>query len=247
VCLVAGSTYPEPVRQEVQWYLAEQLANARAIKCTRMENRDRTMASFSGALAALRYVDELTSDEESDWSERMRLALDITANRLVIRRTGMDELRPVPRSLVVNKPYPRFVRSIPGPEAEYECFGGQVRIIAVEVYDTTVSIRWRAAPEPDLWAAFPEDASQLAHDVEGTDAWAAEHLKVKAERGMRGFRLYNFELADNVGTEYHSSGGGHQGGGNEATGEARFIPAPPTSASMLTITLLDLAVDIPLS
>jgi hypothetical protein len=66
---------------------------------------------------------------------------------------------------------PRFVRSVPGPDAEYELRGGRLRIMAVEVYDTMVSIRWRSAPEPDVSAMFPDEAAQLAHDVEGTEAW----------------------------------------------------------------------------
>ena len=243
---LSGPSYPEVMRQEIQWYLAEQLANARTTKGTRMENRDRTMASFSGALSALRYVDELTTDEENDWNERMRLALDMTASRTVLRRAGEGEPLPSAPSPVGHDPYPRFVRSIPGPDTEYELYGGRLRIVAVEIYDKMVSVRWRAAPEPDLWAAFPEEAAQLAHDVEGTDAWAVEALAQKAERRMRAMRLYNFGLTDDVGTEYHGTGGGHRGGGNDVTGEARFSPAPPPNATRLTITWLDLTVDIAL-
>ena len=50
-------------------------------------------------------------------------------------------------------PNPHFVRSIPGPD-EYDLYGGRLRIRAIEVYDTMVSIGWRAAPMPDAAAIF---------------------------------------------------------------------------------------------
>ena len=110
-----------------------------------------------------------------------------------------------------------------------------------------VSIRWRAAPEPDVSAVFSDEAAQLAHDVEGTEAWAATELKKNAEKRLEMFRLYTFGLSDDVGTEYQSTGGGRRGGGNGVTGEADFAPTPPEHTSRLTITWLDLTVDIPLS
>ena len=116
------------MRQEVQWYLAEALAYARGMKgVSRRENQsERILASFSGGLAALRYVGEVTADEENDWRERMRVALGITANRIVVRVAGQDEpplsVTPAP---VRRVRYPRFVRSIPGLDTEYELYGGR--------------------------------------------------------------------------------------------------------------------------
>lgn len=205
------------------------------------------MAAFSGQLSALRYVDKLTADEESDWADRMRLALGIAGNRIAVRVAHEGKPLAATPAPVRRVPYPRFVRSIPGPDAEYELYGGRLRIMAVEVYDTMVSIRWRAAPEPDVSAVFSDEAAQLAHDVEGTEAWAAEELKKKAEKRLRMFRLYNFALADDVGTEYYEEGSGRRGGGNGITGEADFTPAPPATASRLTVTWLELEVEIPLS
>ncbi len=118
--------------------------------------------------------------------------------------------------------------------------------MAVEIYDMAVAVRWRVAPEPVISSVFSEEAAQLARDVDGTDAWAAEHLRTKAEQGLRKMRLYRFGLADDAGTEYRPVGGGHGGGNNEMSGEARFVPAPPKTASTLTLTWLDLAVQIPL-
>jgi hypothetical protein len=233
------------VNQEIQLYLAELLADARA---TKGRPRDEmTMAGFSGALAALRYIGELSADEESDWQERMRIALDVTRNRVVLRVAREGEPLPATPAPLHIRPFPRFVRSIPGPDTEYELYGGRLRIIAIEVYDTMATVRWHVAPQPDISTAFPYEATQLAHDVEGIDSRAAEELKRKAEKRLRISRLHNFGLVDDVGTEYRPSGGGSRGGSYGTTGEADFAPAPPAFASKLTITWLDLTVDVPLS
>jgi len=71
--------------------------------------------------------------------------------------------------------------------------------------------------------------------------------RTKAEQGSRKMRLFRFGLADDAGTEYRPMGGGHGGSHNEMSGEAKFAPAPPTTASTLTLTWLDLAVQLPLS
>ncbi len=120
-------------------------------------------------------------------------------------------------------------------------------MLAAEIYDTQVAVRWRVAPEPTISSVFPDEVAQLARDVKGTDAWAAEELRRNAEGRLRMMRLYRFGLADDVGTAYRSMGGGHGGGANEMSGEAKFAPAPPEPASTLTFTWLDVAVEIALS
>jgi hypothetical protein len=55
------------------------------------------------------------------------------------------------------------------PDAEYDLYGGRLRIEGVEVYGwcgppdstghTMVIIRWRAAPEPDVSVVFAEALS----------------------------------------------------------------------------------------
>jgi len=71
------------MRQEIQWYLVEALANARSISGTRRERpTEVTMAGFAGSLSALRYVDEISQDEQLEWMERMREALGITIKPL---------------------------------------------------------------------------------------------------------------------------------------------------------------------
>lgn len=210
------------MRQKVREYLAEALLNERALKRHRVgQPAEVVLAFFSGGLEALRYVDELTADEEHDWTEKMRVALGVT------RRLDTRMGSPVPLNC-------SFVRSIPGPDAEYDLYGGRLRVVAVDVYDKMVTVKWSAAPESDAVAVFPEKAVQLAHTKSRRINPAARKRVMVIHR--------NFRLADDVGTPYDTLGGG---GGS--TGESLFAPAPPDNASMLTITWLPLEVDIPLS
>jgi hypothetical protein len=236
------------VRQEVQWYLTEALANARA----RIDISDagQTLANYSGALGAFRYLNELTQDEERDWRGRMRLALEFTPPAPAAPGTsqavyvGDPNLRSVPDSA---PGLARFVRYVSGPNGEFERHGGRLRVIAAEIYDTKVAVRWRFAPEPDISSAFPAETAQLAHDLEGTEGWAADELRKKAQKGLHSLRLYRFGLSDDIGTDYRPWGGSSGGGGGETTGEAMFLPAPPPAASALIFTWMDLSVEIPLS
>jgi hypothetical protein len=123
--------------------------------------------------------------------------------------------------------------------------GGRFRVIAVEVYDTAIVVRWRAAPEPDISLAFPAEAAALEADVSGLEDWAAGELRKKADQRMRTRRLYRFDLADDVGTTYFQMGRRSGGGPQGITGEAEFRPAPPSSATKLVLSWLGLEVALP--
>jgi hypothetical protein len=240
------------VRQEVQEYLVKALALARASKERLSEEQtERKLASFSGGLEALRYVGELSVGEESDWADRMRLALGmpIETPRLAITfDPAAEHGKDIKRFPDVDPTrLGRFLRSLPVPDVEHERYGAVLRVTKADVYEMMVYIHWRLAPEPDLAAAFPEETAQLEHDIEGLDAWEAQRLRRHAEGRMRGMRLYTFCLADDVETEYRCIRGGAHGHGGEMTGEAGFSPAPPLTASMLRFTWLDVNIDIPLS
>jgi hypothetical protein len=240
------------VRREVQWYLAEALANARADRGLpdALARREALVAGFSGSLGALRYVDELTDDEEREWRNRMFEAVGIEppqpAQPGILRAifVGDPSRRPspAPRS---GEPA-RFVRSVAGPDREYDLLGGRLRVIAVDIYDSALTVRWRVAPEPDIAAVFPAEEGQLLRDIQGTEEWASVELRRKAHERLRMRRLYRFTLTDDVGTQYVNSGGGSSGRPNEMTGEARFSPSPPSSASELTLGWLDLSIAVPL-
>lgn len=241
------------MREEVQWYLAEQLANARAMMGLpdALDRRYITVAGFGSALDALRYVGELTEEEQTDWRDRMLVAVDITppepAPPGVSRAIFVGNPKDLDRRSEAQRIVPVFERSIPGPDTEFDFHGGKLRVIATDIFDTAVDVRWRVAPEPDIDAVFPLEVAQMARDSEGTETWAAEHLQNKGREGLRNMRLYNFELSDDAGTLYTHSGGGSRGRPGEVTGEARFSPAPPAEASGLMLIWHGLQVGIPLS
>jgi hypothetical protein len=244
--------YREVVKPEVQWYLAEALANTRAQvdRPGAADRREVVLAGYVAALRAFKYLEALSEEEERDWHDRMLIALGITppppAGPGVTQAVYTGDPNAAPRPEAAPPVLPRFMRSVPGPNAEFEQHGGVLRVVAAEIYDTMVAIRWRVAPEPDVYAAFPSEAIQLAHDVDGLETWAADELRKKAKQRLRMMRLYIFELTDDVGTEYWSPGYGHGGGPNGMRGEAEFLPSPPPSATKLTLTWLGMPIEIPL-
>jgi hypothetical protein len=241
------------VRDESRWFLVEALANARteAGVGDDYESKQRQLSHFAGVLAGFRYLGEITQDEEHTWYRKMLIALGYeppepgppgTAQFIY---TGDPKKRP-PR-IEVPEAHRRFVRSIPGPDEEFEVHGGRLRVVTVEIYDTSLVIRWRTAPQPDLWSAFPAEAAALAQDSEGLEDWAAEELRRKAEQQMAMRRLYKFSLSDDVGTNYVQEGSSAGGGASERTGDARFNPPPPLTATALKVSWLGLEVPIPLA
>ncbi|TMD91320.1 MAG: hypothetical protein E6I76_19090 [Chloroflexi bacterium] len=56
---------------------------------------------------------------------------------------------------------------VPAPNEEYEFFGGRLRIVGVEEYDTEMAVHWRMAPLPDVDAALPEEAEAGDRDTQG--------------------------------------------------------------------------------
>jgi hypothetical protein len=239
------------VKPQTQWYLVEALADARAGAGGGQdyEAKQRSLIHFSGVLGAFRYLDEITQDEEQTWNRKMLVALGYeppepgppgTATAIYVGDPKKRPPAPQPQDP------PVFIRSIAGPDQEFDVHGGRFRVIAVEIYDTSVTIRWRSAPEPDVWAAFPKEAAALEQDMEGLEEWAAEELRRKAAQRMTMRRLHEFNLGDDVGTTYLPSGSSGGGRVGERAGDARFIPAPPSTASVLTLTWLGFEVTIPL-
>lgn len=238
------------MRQEIQWYLAERLANARARREGERtsERTEATMAAFSGALGAFRYLGEISEEEQLDWDKRARAAVGLSPAPTLGGRvtTGVVPPSGVARGPVAAGPVRRFVRSVLGPDTEFDLHGGKLRVLAADIYDTTIDIRWRVGPEPDVAAVFPSEVAQLVHDAEGTDDWAAEELQRKGKQRLQMMRLFEFELSDDLGTEYMSSGASGGGGGGERSGNASFAPAPPQDASVVTLTWHGVEVAIPL-
>ena len=217
-----------------------------------LARRESLVAAFGGSLGALRYVDELTDEEESEWFHRMIEAVGIAlptppqpgVGQAVF--VGDTTARTAQLQRLPDEP-PRFSRSVSGPDREYELCGGLLRVIAVDLYDSTLSVRWRVAPEPDIAAVFPAEEGQLLRDIQGTEDWAAAELTKKAHQRLRTLRLYRFSVSDDVGTQYvHCSASAH-GVPNGWTGEVSFSPTAPESASELIFGWHALSVTISLA
>ena len=136
----------------------------------------------------------------------------------------------------------------PDPDREFEIHGGRLRVITVEFYDSVVVVRWRVSPDPDLALAFPEETLALEQDLVGLEDWASEELRSKGRRSLIMMRLFRgFSLTDDLGTSYMPKGQSHGGQPGERSGQSRFLPAVPSSASVLTFTWLGLDVPIPVA
>ncbi len=241
------------MKPETQWYLAEALSDARGRLGIRDDDgtRRNQLSHFAGVLAAFRYVGDVTQEEEHLWLAKMLVALGYeppdppppgTAQAVSV---GDPAERPAaPRQ---SDSTPEFLRSRPGPDAEFDLHGGRIRVIAVEFYDTEVVVRWRVSPEPDVAAVFSAEMEALEDDVVGLEEWAATELRDKGRQKLRMMRLYRFGLRDDLGTRYVPKGSGHGGRPDEMTGNERFEPATPSGASVLTLSWLGLDVPIPLT
>src|ERR1019366_9789200 len=134
------------MKPEVHWYLVEQLANARADvnPKTNFGFRQHVLIGFSGVLTGFRYLNEITEEEQQDWSKRMLVALRYevpepgppgTATAIYVgdpaTRSKPPTESPIP---------PRFIRSVPCPDQEFDVHGGKLRIIAIEIYDSRTNI-----------------------------------------------------------------------------------------------------------
>ena len=241
------------MKPEAQWYLVEALGNARARLGIRddYESKQLGLSHFAGVLAGFRYLEVVTQEEEATWNRKMLIALGYeppepaTPGTVQFIYTGDPKKRPP--TPPAPEATPQFVRSVLGPDQEFEVHGGRLRVIAAEIYDTGVVIRWRVAPEPDISSVFPVEAAAFDADVEGLEDWATQELRRKAEQRLRMMRLYTFVLSDDIGTGYVMKRGGHGGGSNGMTGDASFQPAPPSAASELEFTWLTAKVQISLA
>lgn len=241
------------MKPEVQWYLAEALSNARGRVGARDDYavKQSQLSHFAGALAAFRYVGQVTQDEEQVWYRRMLTALGYelpdpppagTAQAIYVGDPAKRPVRPPQPERA-----PMFIRSLPGPDTEFDVHGGRFRVIAVECYDSAVVVRWRASPEPDVGAAFPEETAALEQELLGLEEWAAEELRRKGQQRLRMMRLYKFDLTDDLGTRYFPIGSGRSGRVHEVTGEARFQPSAPEGVSLLVLSLFGIAMPIPIA
>ncbi len=248
--------YRRTVDEPIRWYLIEAVANARAdpFAKTDYDHKQRIASHFAGALAALRYQESITQDEESAWYRKMLLGLGYDlpepppSGVASFVYLGDPEKRPEPPD--VSEPT-NLVQTIRGSGRVIDFHGGKLRIERVEVFDDAVVIHWDVTPDLDIWQAFPVEAAELEVDLEEVaDEWAVDELREKATRRMA-LLLRNSELTDDAGTTYRMAGSSRRGSwnvvaGSHADGHVVFRPAPTTGARRLKWTWLSTTLEIPL-
>jgi hypothetical protein len=234
------------MNQGARRYLAERLmvAKDRPSHTEVLPWRQQMLAGFGGAIEALRAAEAMDADEAHDWNNWMFVALGLepldplppgfSGARMVIIGGG----EPPPRPPAV--PVARFLELIPVADADREVpFGGRLQILGIERYDTKVAIAWRIAPLPDAEIQYADEIRNHERNTEGLPEGERMMMRQRFIHQLDRAR-YNFSLSDDLGTEYHRTGGGSGGSRDEQTGRAQFMPGVPKGASMLTVRWDDL-------
>jgi hypothetical protein len=252
---------------QVQAYLAGRLLTLRELaRHNRPDDHSlrETLAHVAGALEALRAAGALTDEEHTDWQQRAFESAQIepTASSRAAVWTGYNAGNPVSTMQVAAKagapaappprPAPvfpmapaRFVRLVPAPDDERDFFGGRLRIIGVELYDTEAAVHWRLAPLPDMALAMPEETRAFERDIAGLPEEEARRLR---PRRPGPFLLADrFTIGDDAGTSYTRRGGGAQASDMQASGRIVVVPPPPPEARELRVDALGEVFTIPLA
>ena len=202
--------------------------------------RGRTLMTFNAALAALKGVGAVSDEEMADWTNRMLVAM------------GGEPLEPLPPGTVrlfnfggkgaqrlARPPDPppesKFLRLIPVDQPDRPlAYGGRIQILGVELYSDKVSVNWRLAPLPDPESMFADELAEQQRDLEGLSDDFKKILRDKLIQRLQ-MQRRSLTLADDLGTEFWSTGGGSGGGGVERRGHSDFAPGVPVQAKRLTV------------
>jgi hypothetical protein len=198
----------------------------------------QTLASFGGAIEALRAVAAISPEEAHDSMNLMLLALGlepmepVPTNSAVARAVSPREIAP-PLS---RPPLARFLTLIPVAEADRPLpFGGRVQILGIERYDTKVTVAWRLAPLPNVEEQFAGHLELLERDIEGLPDDERQRLRLDFRQRLNRPGMDELALSDDLGTDYQQAGASSGGGNDERVGRTQFRPAIPDQASQLTV------------
>jgi hypothetical protein len=227
------------MRQEVQWYLTERLVENRTRPIppgwTTIQHRTHALAAFGATLDALRYVDELSAAEVSDWSRRMFRALGVQIDEP--RGPGSHAVyvgdgAPPEQDWGPSMPqFPKRIdrRNLGGCRA----YGAELTLDEVEYDDTSTAVRWTISGLFDVDAAFPEPFAELQADLVDMDDWAADLFREKTRDNLQMWHVPTLSLGDDVGTEYEASPKSIRSQSGRATGLTLFTPGTPSHARHL--------------
>jgi len=204
------------------------------------EHRRWTLVTFNAALAALKGVGAISDEEMAEWTNRMLVALGQqplepsppgTARLISFggRRGQRPQRQPDP------PPDSTFLGLLPVDQPDRPLtYGGRVQILGVELYSDKVSVNWRIAPLPDPEAMFANELADQAPDLEGLSDDFKKILRDKLIQRLQMLRR-SLTIADDLGTQFRSTGGGSGGGVNERRGHSDFAPGVPHEAHRLTV------------
>jgi hypothetical protein len=236
------------VNQETRWYLIETVMNARSRAVSDSFTRRHMLSHFAGVLAGFRYQAVMTQVEEEAWFRKMISALGWTppepppAGMAQFVRLEGDDLPSVPE---LDLTEPAVLRSLPESlDVVSNYHGSSFSVTGVDICDTATIVKWRVSPEPDIPSLFPEDFDALEAELEGVDDWAADELRKKSRDAFIRGRVYVFQLADDIGTQYQSTRRMGHYGSDVAIGAATFKPTVPYTASELLLTWHEIRVSI---
>jgi hypothetical protein len=143
-------------------------------------------------------------------------------------------------------PESRFLALVPVSEPDQPLeYGGRIQVLGVELYSDKLTVNWRLAPLPDYKAVFAAELAEQETDLEGLPEDHRKILRDKLIHQLQTRRRF-VTLADDLGTQYLSMGGGSGGGGNERRGQTDFRPAVPETARSLTVRWDDVEFEVQL-
>jgi hypothetical protein len=191
----------------------------------------------------------MTQAEEEAWYRKMTIALGwilpdppSTGLAQFVRLDGDD----LPSAPELDLTKPAVLRRLPeSPNSVSDYHGSSFRIMGVDVCDSRTIVEWSVSPEPDVQSLFPGDFAALEAELETIDGWAADELRKKAHDAFIRDKVYVFQLADDIDTQYQRTR--HMGhyGSEGATGAIAYKPTVPDTASELEVTWHEASLTIP--
>jgi hypothetical protein len=143
-------------------------------------------------------------------------------------------------------PESRFIGLVPVSEPDRPLdYGGRIQVLGVELYSDKLTVNWRLSPLPDYEAVFATELAEQEPDLEGLPEDYRRILRDKLIHRLQMQRRF-MTLADDLGTQYLSMGGGSSGGGNERRGQTDFRPAVPENARKLNVRWDDMEFEVQL-
>ncbi len=213
------------------------------------EHTNALLSNMSAALQALKVAGAMTPAEYDEWGQRASTSADLfgigkpeggSGQMYVAQRAFAAPGLPA-TTLQAQALAPRFSRLVMGPD-EQDFYGGRLRILALEVYDTQVVVAWRVAPLPDPSAIAGRELDLLRGATQGLPEPERKRLGAELALESMSYLWQAFVISDDLGTVYRLLGSSADAGrsGNEISGRLVVEPSVAPAASMIDVDVLDI-------